>query len=192
MSKTFYFWKIRKIILKFTLASVSWFFALNCVKSGPKNILLSLFSQIRRQLFTHYLIMAEKILSKYQCNRSTNFCALNLSAGEVTNCDFAVFSLFPQPVKTRQVNIIHVKIIRLWLNRNICTLFWMKMQPNIDPNAQPDDQVSWWFKLLTRGLGTVGGIGEIEMYSVFAIWTIKIFCVSWCHYGIAWQTLLRL
>ena len=34
------------------------------------------------------------------------------------------------------------------------------MQQLPEENKKPDDEVSWWFKLLTRGLGTVGGIGE--------------------------------
>ncbi|KAH3797106.1 calcium channel flower-like [Dreissena polymorpha] len=32
------------------------------------------------------------------------------------------------------------------------------MQPGNNPMPLQDDQVSWWFKLLARGLGTVGGI----------------------------------
>lgn len=32
------------------------------------------------------------------------------------------------------------------------------MQPQGNQSTKPDDQVSWWFKLLTRGVGTVGGI----------------------------------
>lgn len=34
------------------------------------------------------------------------------------------------------------------------------MQPATDQLKKPVDEVSWWFKLLTRGLGTVGGVGN--------------------------------
>lgn len=34
------------------------------------------------------------------------------------------------------------------------------MQSQGDQAARQDDQASWWFKLLTRGVGTVGGIGK--------------------------------
>ncbi|XP_060593892.1 calcium channel flower-like [Ruditapes philippinarum] len=32
------------------------------------------------------------------------------------------------------------------------------MQSGNNQPVQNDDQVSWWFKLLTRGVGTVGGV----------------------------------
>lgn len=43
------------------------------------------------------------------------------------------------------------------------------MQGTDNQQNKADDQASWWFKLLTRGVGTVGGVGKIYLTSVFAI-----------------------
>ncbi|WAR31359.1 FLOWR-like protein [Mya arenaria] len=40
------------------------------------------------------------------------------------------------------------------------------MQASNQQNTAQDDQVSWWFKLLARGLGTIGGLDMCEPLGV--------------------------